>query len=616
MTFSLTGLDVSVFVAFIATVIGIGLWQGRNQTQSSEGYFLAGRALPWWLIGISLIATNISTEQFVGMNGSAAGPTGLAIASYCWIASFGLVIVAFTFLPAFLRTGVYTVPEFLEYRYHPLARTIMAFVTVLVYVFINIAAVTYSGAILLTTLFHGERFLGCQIDMVMACWILGSIATVYVVVGGLKSCVWADLLQGGALIFGGLFVTSLAFSALGHASPTDLFAASANAMPVAPDTSGLSRFFELNREKLHLFLPTNDKVLPWTALVIGLWIPNFYYWGLNQYIVQRTLGARSLREGQKGIVLAAGIHLITPLFVVVAGLLAFNLYGGAMSKAASDDPAIHGANKATLALFETERSRQDSKTVFTADEGWRAANPSYVEEIDRHNEVVRVRNPESFHTAVLLGYKYDTAYGLLIRNLVPVGFRGFILAAILGAIVSSLGAMLNSASSIFTMDLFRKFFVRNASDRTLVITGRISAVACMVVSCLIAPHLAHPGFGGIFQFMQEYQGCISPGILATFVLGIVSWRVPPSAGIAAILLNPIVYLSLLFFTPEIAFLNRMAITFVVLIAVMLSLTAWRPLAMPRSLPKNLDIDLTHSRAAQFCGGIIIVCLVTLYIVFR
>ena len=302
MNFILTPFDLFIFFAFLVIVIALGMWKGRKENDSKD-YFLAGRALPWWLIGISLIAANISTEQFVGMNGSAAGPTGLAIASYCWIASIGLVIVAFTFLPAFLKTGVYTVPEFLEYRYHAFARTVMAIVTVFVYVFVNIAAVTYSGAIILTTLFHGQSLFGLSITLENSCWILGFIACVYVVAGGLKACAWADLLQGSALILGGLIITFLAFSSLGEAPVTSLAPTTAG-MPETESLevmSAVDRFFTLNEEKLHMFLPGDDLVLPWTALVIGLWIPNFYYWGLNQYIVQRTLGAKSLKEGQKGV---------------------------------------------------------------------------------------------------------------------------------------------------------------------------------------------------------------------------------------------------------------------------------------------------------------------------
>ena len=261
MEFTLTFIDLLIFFAFLAIVITLGIWKGRKENDSKD-YFLAGRALPWWLIGISLITANISTEQFVGMNGSAAGPTGLAIASYCWIASISLVIVAFTFLPAFLKTGVSTVPEFLEYRYHPFARSVMAIVTVFVYVFVNISAVTYSGAIVLTTLFQGKSFCGIPINLENACWILGVISCTYVVVGGLKACAWADLLQGGALIAGGLMITGLAFYTLGEAPILSLTSTVAGADSLPESSSAMTRFFTLNENKLHMFLPSNDMVLP------------------------------------------------------------------------------------------------------------------------------------------------------------------------------------------------------------------------------------------------------------------------------------------------------------------------------------------------------------------
>ena len=241
MDFSLTELDWLLFGGFLVLVVAVGMFKGRNE-RDSESYFLAGRGLSWWLIGISLIAANISTEQYVGMTGSAAGPVGLAIASYCWIASLGLVIVAFTFLPAFLRAGVYTVPEFLEHRYHPFARAVMALSTVVIYAMVTIAAVTYSGALTMETLFKDRVILGLPIDVSTGGWIIGLIAALYVAFGGLKACAWADLLQGTALIAAGLMIAWLAFDKLGATPLAELTASG----PVAPDltdnASGVTKF--------------------------------------------------------------------------------------------------------------------------------------------------------------------------------------------------------------------------------------------------------------------------------------------------------------------------------------------------------------------------------------
>src|SRR3972149_142005 len=288
-------LDVVVFFAFVITVIAVGIGKSRGEADS-EDYFLAGRGLSWWLIGFSLIAANISSEQFIGMSGQAAMHVGLAIASYEWMAAITLVVVAFFFLPKFLRAGIYTIPEFLEYRFNHAARSLMSLLMVAVCVLVSFTAVTYSGALTAEVLFGDqEMWGGWQITVLNASWIIGLLAAVYVVAGGLKACAWADLIQGSALVIGGGIVTYLAFQALGSADPQPIRRAGE-----ATAARCLDRFREWNSHKLHRVLPRADLILPWTALVVGLWIPNFYYWGLNQYITQRTLGAHSLAAGQKG----------------------------------------------------------------------------------------------------------------------------------------------------------------------------------------------------------------------------------------------------------------------------------------------------------------------------
>ncbi|MFH1944015.1 MAG: sodium/solute symporter, partial [Acidobacteriota bacterium] len=259
----LTFLDISVFVAFFVVVVFVSMYKSRKE-KTGEEYFLAGRGLLWPLIGLSLIAANISSEHFVGMSGQSAGSVGLAIASYEWMAAITLVVVAFFFLPKFLKSGIYTIPEFLEYRYNSAARAIMAFYTMVIYVGVTIASVLYSGALALKTIFG--------VSLGTAVWWIGAIAALYTIWGGLKAVAWADLFQGSALIIGGAIVMIVGFAAVG----------------------GVPEFFRVNADKLHMILPADHPVLPWTALVIGLWIPNFYYWGLNQFICQRSLAAKSL----------------------------------------------------------------------------------------------------------------------------------------------------------------------------------------------------------------------------------------------------------------------------------------------------------------------------------
>ena len=221
-------LDMLVFVGFVACVIAIGLLKSKKEhkgdkQKAGEDYFLAGRGLTWWLVGFSLIAANISTEQFVGMSGKAADWLGMAIASYEWMAAITLVIVAFVFLPTFLRSGIYTIPEFLEYRYNPFARTIMAISTLVILVGVPTASVIFSGAKVVSVFFQGVTFLGLDLgNITVGCWIIGSLAAIYVFAGGLKACAWADLLQGSALIVGGGIIAYLAMRALGTADVTAL----------------------------------------------------------------------------------------------------------------------------------------------------------------------------------------------------------------------------------------------------------------------------------------------------------------------------------------------------------------------------------------------------------
>jgi SSS family solute:Na+ symporter len=524
----LTFLDIGLFLLFFAVVVGVSLYKSRKR-KTGEDFFLASRGLLWPFIGLSLIAANISTEHFVGMSGQGAGIAGMAVASYEWMAAICIVLVGLFFLPKFLRSGIFTIPEYLEYRYNSAARGLMAFYTMLIYVFVTISAVIYSGGLTLHTIFG--------LKMTHAVWLIGGIAALYTTWGGLKAVAWADLFQGTALIVGGAITLFLALHAVG----------------------GLGSFLEVNADKLHMILPKDHPVLPWTALVIGLWIPNFYYWGLNQYICQRTLAAKNLKQGQLGVVFAAGLKLIIPFIIIFPGIMAFQLY--------TDQLTAPGATT-------------------------------------------------------------DAAYPLLIKNLIPLGVRGFIFAAIAGAVISSLASMLNSASTIFTMDLFKRHWKKDASEKTVIGVGRIMTMLFVVIGCLIAPALSHPSLQGIFTYIQEFQGFISPGVLAAFAFGLIFKKAPESAGLWALILNPIVYAILLIFfgnvplfnnwgltIGSIAFLNRMAITFVFIIAVMAIITLVKPLKKLKIMPVRKEFDMRPTPSVLWLGLCVIAVTIVLYILF-
>ena len=658
-TGAMSTLDMVLFLVAVVGVIAFGIWQGSKETKDAAesggaaGYFLAGRGLTWWLVGFSLIAANISTEQFVGMSGKAADWLGMAIASYEWMAAVTLVVVAFVFLPKLLRCGIYTIPEFLEYRYGVLSRTVMAISTLVILVGVPTASVIYSGAKVVSVFFAGQSLFGLDLgNITVGCWIIGLSAAVYVFVGGLKACAWTDLIWGAALIVGGAVVMVLAFGALRDAAPEDLIQTKvANSTATVDDlkSAGAWERFKLLNDgkdgeavavagenmsggKLHMVRPKEDPEIPWTALILGLWIPNFFYWGLNQYIVQRTLGSKSLAEGQKGIVFAAGLKLIIPFVVVIPGILCFNLY--------HKDLRAEAVKKNAETIAKIEQPAEDGKPrVYPFTTNYAATDPDGARLALVHNaKVLGVATPvvESTDAAAiqeangklleqakaakikegtkLIGYDYDAAFPMLLRKLLQPGVTWFVLAAIFGAVVSSLASMLNSASTIATIDIFQKL-KKDSSQETLVSVGKFFTVLFVLISCFIAPELGNPAFGGIFTFIQEFQGFISPGVLMVFLFGFLVPRAPRYLGWLGILVNILLYGYLYLFHSGIPFLNRMAICFFAVLFVMGLITALKPLKEPVKLPTTDLIALESSKTAKVWGIIVVVLTLVLYAIF-
>lgn len=435
--------DYIVFFAYAALILVIGLWVSRNkngQQKSAEDYFLASKSLPWWAVGASLIAANISAEQFIGMSGSGY-KVGLAIASYEWMAAITLLIVGKYFLPIFIEKGLYTIPEFVEKRFSTQLKTILAAFWISLYVFVNIAAVLYLGALAM------ETVLG--IPMIYSVIGLSLFAAAYSLYGGLSAVAWTDVVQVVFLIFGGLMTTYLALDAVSGGE--GFFA-------------GLSKIYHEAPDRFAMILDKSNPAyneLPGIAVLVGgMWVANLYYWGFNQYIIQRTLASKSLKEAQKGILFAAVLKLIIPLIVVVPGIAAYVML---------NEPEVM----------------------------------SGLGELGQQNM------PSMEHA--------DKAYPWLLQ-LLPTGLKGLAFAALTAAIVSSLASMLNSTSTIFTMDIYKPYINKNANDRQLVRTGRISAAVALVIGAIMAPLLG--GIDQAFQFIQEYTGIVSPGILAVFILGL------------------------------------------------------------------------------------------------
>jgi len=675
-------IDVAVFFSFLIAVLVIGIGmsrRGKGAGTDSESYFLAGRGLAWWIIGVSLIAANISTEQFVGMSGNAADYIGLAVASYEWIAALSLVIVAFVFLPRFLKAGVYTIPQFLETRYNKATRTLVSLTMIVVLICVNITAIVYSGSKFYSeyvrdlglstyTLFGNE----IQLGLVFFCWLISILAVSYVFVGGLKACAWADLLQGSALILCGCLILYFALGALGNADKDILNnALLANVEQVGMELtqeeqaeklaraeqaeSSYQRFTELNSHKLRMNLPWKDNFLPITALLFAIWIPNLYYWGLNQYIMQRTLGAQSLAQGQKGIIFAAFLKLIIPFIVIFPGIIAFNLYNETMKENAVKEVATAQQNAVgrTIFVFDEAKFADLTETykkngqLFTFNEKFAKQYPDIAVRMVLFNagqekfmlsgssentiELPPVEPMEALNVfkrelskkydmwnqpkygRTFSDYDYDSAFSLLARRLTPPGgLQGFMLAAVLGMIVSTLASMYNAASTIFTMDIYKEYLHRKASEKTLVTAGRASVLAVMLIGCWIAPVLADPRFGGLFWFIQEFQGFISPGVLAAFLFGFLIRKAPRMCGVVALILNPVIYGALMWFVSDMSFLDRMGITFVSIIAVMTLMRILMPMKEPFKLETATTIDLRWSKLAVVLGLVVFVITIALY----
>ena len=472
----ISSLDITIFTAYALLILGIGLFVSRQKKgteKSAEDYFLASKSLPWWAIGASLIAANISAEQFIGMSGSGFA-LGLAIASYEWMAAITLLVVGKYFLPIFIEKGLYTIPEFIEKRFSSNLKTILAIFWIALFVFVNLTTVLYLGGKALDTIVgtgDGSILLNSIIG-------LGLFAAAYSLWGGLAAVAWTDVVQVVLLIFGGLLMTYFALT-----NVTD----SGNAV------DGLLYVYNAVPERFSMILSKGEIITPngkdayfdlpgLSVLIGGLWVANLYYWGFNQYIIQRTLAAKSLKEGQKGIVFAAFLKLLIPVIVVIPGIIAYVM---------NLDPVTGELNTGLL-----------------ASEGF----------IGNAGNIAN-----------------DNAAPWLIKNFIPAGLKGLILAALAAAIVSSLASMINSTSTIFTMDIYKSLIRPKATNKQMVRVGRLTGLVALVIAMVLAPQLG--SLGQVFQFIQEYTGVVSPGILAAFLMGLFYKRATNNAAIWGVILS-------------------------------------------------------------------------------
>jgi SSS family solute:Na+ symporter len=548
--------DYVVFLVYFVIVSAYGFWvykRKHNADATSKDYFLAEGSLTWWAIGASLIASNISAEQMIGMSGSGF-KMGLAIATYEWMASITLIIVAVFFIPVYLKNKIFTMPQFLSQRYNGTVAMIMAIFWLLLYIVVNLTSILYLGALAVNSI-SGIPFQACL-------WGL-AIFAIIITLGGMKVIGFTDVIQVFFLILGGLVTTYIALNLVAtHFGQTGVL-------------NGFNLMMHQANDHFHMILkkdnPSYMDLPGLTVLLGGMWIVNLNYWGCNQYITQRALGA-NLKTARGGLLFAACLKLLMPVIVVLPGIAAYVLY------------------------------KQD---LFHAD-------------LIQGGEV----NP-------------DRAYPVLL-NLLPAGLKGLSFAALTAAVVASLAGKANSIATIFTLDVYKKAINPNATDKSLVTTGKIAVVVAMILGIIISPFLGIDKKGG-FQYIQEYTGFVSPGIFAMFILGFFWKRTTSTAAVfsavGGFLLSVFfkflpTFANLAFLAPtgfskktdagvyEIPFLDRMGFVFVICVLGMFIIST---IENARGVKTNgLEIDSSMFKTSRaFTAGALILCgiIVALYSIF-
>lgn len=535
---TLSTLDIIIICIWIIGLLAFGIYISiTSKKETSSDYFLASNSLPWWAVGGSLIAANISAEQFIGMSGSGYA-VGLAIASYELMAAITLIIVAKYFLPVFIKKEIYTMPQFLEKRFDGRVRTGLAFFWVLLFVFVNITSVLYLGSLAL------QSIMG--VPLIYAIIGLAIYSGTYAVTGGLRAVALTDVIQVLALVLGGMVATYMVLQAAGGG----VFA-------------GMEALIQKAPEKFDMILDKSNPEymnLPGISVLIGgMWIANLYYWGTNQYIIQKALASKSLDESQTGTAVAAMVKVILPMIVVIPGIAAYVL-GADISKP-------------------------------------------------------------------------DEAYPWVVSNYVGSGFKGIAIAALIAAIGSSVAAIVNSASTIFTLDIYRPLFMKSDVERKQILTplennssqltvkeehhlvnvGKISGLIFLIIGVLIAPALGN--LQQAFQFIQEFTGFISPGVLAIFVLGLFWKKTSTNAAFAGVLIAIPLSFGFKYFASSIPFMDRMGLCFLLISAIMVAISLYENKNDdPKAIYFDSNLFKTSTRF-NIISLIVILAVASIYIVF-
>ncbi len=538
-------LTLGSFVFFTA-LVGVVTWimVRKKEVSSESGFFLAGRSLTFPFIAGSLLLTNLSTEQMVGLNGSAF-TNGLSVMAWEVVAVVALVLMALFFLPRFLRSGVATVPEYLEIRFDHQTGVITNLIFLVAYMVILLPIVLYTGATGLNGILDLKALFGIESDTVnlwVVVWGVGIIGSIYALFGGLRTVAVSDTLNGIGLLTGGFLIVYFALDIAGGDGGNFI--------------TGARNVYEAMPEKFNAVGGTAQEV-PYGTLFSGVLFINIFYWCTNQQIIQRTFGASSLAEGQKGVLLTGGLKLLGPMYLVLPGLIAFYFFSKGML------PEI-GLKESGL--------------------------------------------PNS-----------DTAYGALVNKVLPGPLTGFFAAVMFGAILSSFNSALNSTCTLFSLGLYKGIFRKNASEKEVVRSGRFFGAALAVVSMCIAPLLANTG--SIFKYLQDMNGIYFIPILAVVLVGMLTRRVPAIAAKLALVGGAVFIAVGYFVPPfnlVVDSINRyhfLGLVFLYLILFMLVVGEIKPRA-EEFVPVDVKaVDMTPWKYAPHIGIALLVLVAIVYLSF-
>ncbi|MBE6240124.1 MAG: sodium/solute symporter [Bacteroidales bacterium] len=545
-------VDLVIFVVYIVILVALGLFLGRTkkgQEKSANDYFLAGNTLTWWAVGASLIAANISAEQFIGMSGTGFRD-GIATAAYEVMAAITLIVIGKFLLPIMLKRKIFTIPQFLRERYSDGVGLAFSVLWLFLYIFVNLTSVAWLGALAIEQILglhgmciaFGETVISVRMIIVVLLFVVAGLYSIY---GGLASVAWTDVMQVFFLVGGGLITAFFALKAAGDGAALEGLRNVYTTL-----TSG-----EYARDThFHMVIQQSHNAdafanVPGIAAVVGgVWLTNLGYWGFNQYIIQKGLAAKSVNEAQKGLVFAGFLKLLIPFIVVLPGVCAYYMSVNA--------------------------------DAFTNLQG-------------------------SIEVA-------DDAYPWLIRNFTPPIVKGLSFAALAAAIISSLASMFNSTSTLFTMDIYKKYINKDASDKKLVNVGRLTSLASLVIAAIAV----QPLLGSLdqaFQYIQEYSGFIYPGIIVVFGLGLLWKRASNRAAVwTAILTIPLGVLFKLCLG-DVAFQLRAGYIFIILVTFFIIMSLIDNKYVSCDLPEQKD-RAAMKKWAKIMGAAGLLCIIAAAVV--